>query len=264
MKTIFETKIDELPISIYLANEEMGMAAASAAAMIIQEATQNKGQANIIIATGNSQLTFLDALSKKDSIPWDRVNVFHMDEYVGIDADHPASFPRFLRQHIIDIVRPMNFYPITGQARDTEETCLQYERLLKENPADLCALGIGENGHLAFNDPPYANFDDPRWVRVVRLAELCKRQQVGEGHFKSIDEVPNEAISLTIPALLAAKRVLAIVPEGRKAEIVYQTLTGPVSPLCPASILRRAAHAHLYLDADSGAKILLSGNLEKG
>jgi glucosamine-6-phosphate deaminase len=256
METILETKKDDLPISIYRTNEEMGLAAADAAARMIQEATQNQGQANMIIATGNSQLTFLTALRKKEGIPWDRVNVFHMDEYVGIDANHPASFPRFLRQHIIEFVRPKNFYPISGQSRDPQETCLQYERLLKENPADLCALGIGENGHLAFNDPPFARFDDPQWVRVVQLAESCKRQQVGEGHFKSIDEVPDEAISLTIPALLAAKKVLAIVPEARKAEIVYQVLTGPVSPLCPASILRRAAHAHLYLDADSGAKFL--------
>lgn len=256
MKTIFETKKDDLPVSIYRTNEEMGMAAADAAVSIIRDAIQKKGQANIIIATGNSQLTFLNALSKKDGLAWDRVNVFHMDEYVGISPDHPASFPKFLHQHIIDIVKPKKFYGISGGAEDPEGTCLQYEQLLKQNSADLCALGIGENGHLAFNDPPFARFDDPRWVHVVLLAESCKRQQVGEGHFKSIDEVPDKAISLTIPALLAAKQILAIVPEARKAEIVYQTLNGPVSPLCPASILRRTAHAHLYLDADSGARVL--------
>jgi len=255
MKAILITKKDDLPVSIYQTNQEMGMAAAEDAATVIKKAIQDNGHANIIIATGNSQLTFLAALSGRDDLDWPRINVFHMDEYVGIPADHPASFPLFLRRHIIDKVKPGNFYPIIGQTKDPQETCQLYEQKLRENPADLCALGIGENGHLAFNDPPLARFDEPKWVHVVRLTDSCKRQQVGEGHFKSIEDVPNEAISLSIPALLAAKHVLAIVPEPRKADIVAQTLTGPISPLCPASILRRTAHAHLYLDANSGAKI---------
>jgi glucosamine-6-phosphate deaminase len=255
MGPIFETKIDDLPISIYPTNEAMGMAAAGEAATVMQAAIETRGQANIIIATGNSQLTFLEALSRKEGIDWSKVNVLHMDEYVGLAADHPASFPLFLHRHIIDIVKPKNFYPIVGGTKDAQETCARYERLLRENPADLCALGIGENGHLAFNDPPLARFDEPKWVHVVTLADSCKRQQVGEGHFPTLADVPDQAISLTIPALLAAGRVLAIVPEARKAEIVHQTLNGPVNPLCPASILRRAAHAHLYLDADSGARV---------
>ncbi len=255
MKASFETKKDDLPVSIYPTNKEMGMAAAEEAAAVIREAIQDNGHANIIIATGNSQLTFLEALSAREDVDWSHINVFHMDEYVGISADHPASFPLFLHRHIIDKVKPGNFYPIIGMTKDPEETCRRYEQILRENPADLCALGIGENGHLAFNDPPLARFDEPKWVHVVRLADSCKRQQVGEGHFKSIEDVPAEAISLSIPALLTAKRVLAIVPEGRKADIVAQTLTGPISPLCPASILRTTAHAHLYLDADSGARI---------
>lgn len=255
MKPILETKQDDLPISVYRTNQEMGTAAAEDAASVIRAAIEYQGWANIIIATGNSQLTFLEALSHKKGIDWSKVNVFHMDEYVGLAPNHPASFPLFLRRHLIDIVRPKNFFPIVGQARDPWKTSAQYEKLLHEHPADLCALGIGENGHLAFNDPPLARFDETKWVHVVKLANSCKRQQVGEGHFKSIAEVPDEAISLTIPALLAAKWVLAIVPEARKAEIVYQTLNGPVSPLCPASILRQAPHAHLYLDADSGARI---------
>jgi len=256
MKAIFEMKKDDLPVSIYQTNLEMGTAAAEEAAGVIRKATQDNGHANIIIATGNSQLTFLEALSSREDVDWPLVNIFHMDEYVGIPADHPASFPLFLHRHIIDKVKPGNFYPIIGQTKDPQETCRLYEKLLRENPVDLCALGIGENGHLAFNDPPLARFDEPKWVHVVRLVDSCKRQQVGEGHFKSIEDVPAEAISLTIPALLAAKRVLAIVPEGRKADIIAQALTGAVSPLCPASILRQTAHAHLYLDANSGAKIL--------
>ena len=256
MKPIFETKKNGLPISIYQTNKDMGLAAAEEAREVIRKAIEAQGHANIIIATGNSQLTFLEALSELDGIDWAKVNIFHMDEYVGIDPNHPASFHKFLHEHFIDIVKPRNFFPVPGEAENIEEACNEYEKLLRENPADLCVLGIGENGHLAFNDPPLARFDDPRWVKVVQLTEPCKSQQVGEGHFKSIDEVPKAAITLTIPALLAAKRVLAIVPEARKAEIVYQTLTGPINPLCPASILRQTRHTHLYLDANSGARVL--------
>lgn len=257
MEPIFETQKDMLLVSIYPMNKAMGMAAAQEAADVMRKAIQDQGHANIIIATGNSQLSFLEELSTRDDVDWSRINVFHMDEYVGIPADHPASFPLFLHRHIIDKVKPKNFYPIVGQTKDPEETCRQYEQLLRENPADLCALGIGENGHLAFNDPPLARFDEPKWVHIVRLADSCKRQQVGEGHFKSIEDVPAEAISLTIPALLAAKHILAIVPEGRKADIVDQTLRHTISPLVPASILRQTAHAHLYLDVDSGAKVMV-------
>lgn len=257
MEPIFETQKDMLLVSIYPTNKAMGMAAAQEAAHVMRKAIQDQGHANIIIATGNSQLSFLEALSTRDDVDWSRINVFHMDEYVGIPADHPASFPLFLHRHIIDKVKPKNFYPIVGQTKDPEETCRQYEQLLRENPADLCALGIGENGHLAFNDPPLARFDEPKWVHIVRLADSCKRQQVGEGHFKSIEDVPAEAISLSIPALLAAKHILAIVPEGRKADIVDQTLRGTISPLVPASILRQTTHAHLYLDVDSGAKVMV-------
>jgi glucosamine-6-phosphate deaminase len=257
MKPIFKTKVDNLPVSVYPTNKEMGMAAAEEAAAVIKKAIQSNGHANIIIATGNSQLTFLVAVGERGDVDWSRINVFHMDEYVGIAEDHPASFPLFLRRHIIDRVKPRNFYPIIGQTKNPEEICRQYEQLLRENLADLCALGIGENGHLAFNDPPFARFDEPKWVHIVKLADSCKRQQVDEGHFNSIEDVPSEAISLSIPALLAAKRVLAIVPEGRKADIVAQTLNGSISPLVPASVLRQAGHAHLYLDSDSGAKILV-------
>ncbi len=256
MNPIFETKKDLLFVSIYPTNKEMGIAAAEEAADVMRKAIQDRGHANIIIATGNSQLSFLEALSSREDVDWARINVFHMDEYVGIPADHPASFPLFLHHHIIDKVKPKNFYPIVGQTNEPEATCRQYEQLLRDNPADFCALGIGENGHLAFNDPPLARFDEPKWVHVVRLADSCKRQQVGEGHFRSIEDVPAEAISLSIPALLAAKRVLAIVPERRKADIVDQALRGPISPLVPASILRQTAHAHLYLDVDSGVKVM--------
>ncbi|GAB4540821.1 MAG: glucosamine-6-phosphate deaminase [Anaerolineae bacterium] len=245
----------QLPVAIYRSNQELGQAAALDAREVIQRAIAGKGEANIILATGNSQLTFLNALRSFEDIDWSRVNVFHMDEYVGIDPTHRASFPLFLRQHFISFVHPRSFHPIPSQPEDLEKACRDYEALLRKYPADLVALGWGENGHLAFNDPPYADFDDPVWVKVVRLAEASRRQQVGEGHFDSLDEVPTHAITLTIPALLAARVVLCIVPEARKAEAVRACLTEPVSEERPGSILRQVNHARLYLDQDSASQL---------
>jgi glucosamine-6-phosphate deaminase len=256
---LHETKLADLHISVYRTNEELGAAAAEEAAQVVRRAVEDKGSANIVVATGNSQLTFLAALRaalpQELAIPWQRVNVFHMDEYVGLPPGHPASFPRFLQRHLLDYIAPQAFYPVPGQAQDPEKACREYETLLRAHPADLCALGFGENGHLAFNDPPFADFHDPVWVKVVKLAEASRRQQVGEGHFASLDEVPTHAITLTIPALLSARQVLAIVPEARKAEAVQRALYGPISEECPASILRQTPHAHLFLDADSAARI---------
>jgi len=246
---------DDLRTSIYASNGAMGEAAADDAQNIIGAAIKARGQANVILATGNSQLTFLHALRSLPGIDWAKVNVFHMDEYVGIDPKHPASFPLFLRQHILNTVKPGAFYPVPGQAADVEAACREYEALLKAHPTDLCAMGIGENGHIAFNDPPYADFADPVWVKIVKLDERSRRQQVGEGHFPNLAAVPTHAITLTIPALLAAKRILCIVPEARKAEAVEHALLGPITEDCPASILRHAGHAHLLLDQESAARL---------
>ncbi len=249
---IHETTVDQLPVRVYPSNEAMGQAAAASAAAVIQQAIAQRGAANVILATGNSQLTFLRSLREMEDIEWRHVRVFHMDEYVGLDPRHPASFPLFLRRHFLDYVDVGAFFPVAAPAEDTEAACRAYESLLRHHPADLCACGIGENGHLAFNDPPYADFDDPLWVKVVRLDERSRRQQVGEGHFASLDEVPTHAVTLTIPALLAAGTMLCIVPEARKAEAVQAALRGPVTEDCPASILRTQGHARLYLDPDSG------------
>lgn len=248
------TVYDQLPAAVYDSNEDMGLAAALEAREIIKQAIADKGEANIILATGNSQLTFLRALRDMEGIEWSKVNVFHMDEYVGIDPSHKASFPGFLRHHILDAVQPRAFYPVPGQAEDLEMACREYEALLREYPADLVALGWGENGHVAFNDPP-ACFDDPVWLKVVDLSEASLKQQVGEGHFASLEEVPRQAITLTVPALLAAKAMLCIVPEARKAEAVRACLKEPVSADRPGSILRQVAHARLYLDRDSASKL---------
>ena len=244
---------DQLPVTIYNHNAALGQAAALAARQIIQTAIAERGAAYIIIATGNSQLTFLHALRDLDGIDWSKVAVFHMDEYVGIDPTHPASFPLFLRQHILDAVKPGVFYPVPSQVDDLDQACRDYEALLRAHPLDMVAMGWGENGHIAFNDPPYADFDDPVWVKVVALAEASRRQQVGEGHFATIDDVPTHAITLTIPALLAPRHILCIVPEARKAEAVRACLTQPVSEDRPGSILRTVDHAQLYLDTDSAA-----------
>jgi glucosamine-6-phosphate deaminase len=242
-------------VSVYTTNEALGAAAADEAAQIIRDAVAARGVANIIIATGNSQLTFLTALRSLPGVPWGDVKVFHMDEYVNLPPGHPASFPAFLHRHLLDHVQVKQFFPVPGVSGDAETACREYEALLRSHPADLCALGIGENGHLAFNDPPYADFDDPFWVKVVKLDERSQRQQVGEGHFRGLDEVPTHAITVTIPGLLQAKRVLAIVPEARKADAVAQSLLGPITEDCPGSILRKTPHAHLFLDTEASAKL---------
>jgi glucosamine-6-phosphate deaminase len=238
---------------VYQSNQELGVAAALMARAILAEAMAARGEANVILATGNSQLTFLPALRDLPGIEWSRVRVFHMDEYLGLDTGHPASFPRFLREHILDAVQPGHFHPVPGQPDDVAQACREYEQLLREYPADLVALGWGENGHVAFNDPPFALFDDPVWVKVVALDETSRRQQVGEGHFASLAEAPTHAITLTVPALLAPRRILAIVPEARKAAAVRACLLEPISETHPGSVLRTVDHAQLLLDVDSAA-----------
>ncbi|MEN6622322.1 MAG: 6-phosphogluconolactonase, partial [Smithella sp.] len=189
MKPIFEDKWGELPVQVYETNEEIGMAAASEAREIINKAISEKGVANIIVATGNSQLTFLQALRELDQIDWGKVRVFHMDEYINLPEGHTASFPYFLHKHFLDYLQVGAFYPVPGNPKTLREDMFAYEKLLMDNPADLCALGIGENGHIAFNDPPFADFDDPLFIKKVRLDDKSRRQQVGEGHFSSIEEV---------------------------------------------------------------------------
>jgi glucosamine-6-phosphate deaminase len=248
-------KVECLPIRIFQSEETLGGAAAADAAAIVRKAITDRGEANLILATGNSQLAFLRALRREAGIDWGKTRIFHMDEYVGIDPGHRASFPRFLREHFLNHVDVGSFRPISGDPERVEQTCREYEAELRRHPADLVALGWGENGHLAFNDPPYADFDDPVWAKVVELDEVSRRQQVGEGHFDALAEVPRQAITLTIPALLAAAQVLCIVPEARKAKAVQACLKEPISEDRPGSVLRRQENATLYLDPDSAARL---------
>jgi glucosamine-6-phosphate deaminase len=247
-------RIGEMTVAVFESNAALGQAAAVDFAAILRREVSAHGEVAVIFATGNSQLTFLQALRGVSELPWEHVTAFHMDEYIGITQDHPASFRRFIREKISEPFQPRATYGINGDAADIEEELAHYAALLNAHQPAVSVLGIGENGHLAFNDPP-ADFHTPETIHVVTLDETCRRQQVGEGHFPAIDLVPKRAISLTIPALLKAKHILALVPEARKANAVQAALEGPVTENCPASILRTQKHVKLYLDRDSAAKI---------
>ncbi|HKS35630.1 MAG TPA: glucosamine-6-phosphate deaminase, partial [Verrucomicrobiae bacterium] len=205
------------------------------------------------LATGNSQLKFLEQLIELGGVNWSKVILFHMDEYLGIAADHPASFRRYMRERVAARLKPRKFHYLEGDALEPIKECERYTQLLRAQPIDLCCLGIGENGHLAFNDPPVASFDDSRWVKMVKLDDACKQQQVGEGHFPGLESVPPYALTLTIPALCSANRMVCIVPEKRKAQAVKDALHGPISTVCPASFLRKQPQCTLFLEAESAS-----------
>jgi glucosamine-6-phosphate deaminase len=246
----------EMDVVVYDSEEHAGEAAARDLAGILELAVASQGEASVILATGNSQDAFVAALVTIDTIDWSKVSVFHMDEYLGISSDHPASFRRWMRDRLVDVVHPAAFYGLDGDAADVDAEMARYAQLLEEHQPVACVLGIGENGHLAFNDPP-ADFNTDRMLRIITLADASRRQQVSEGHFETIEDVPAEAITLTVPALLRPAHVLAVVPESRKATAVRAALEGPVTPDLPASLLRTLPHVKLYLDRESSA--LLDG-----
>ena len=236
----------------------MARAAADRAAALMRAAVQERGVAHVMFATGNSQLAFVETLvTATADVPWGDTIVFHMDEYVGTGPDHPAGFQRWIRERIVEPAAPRAAYYVDGQG-DAADACSRYADLLSRHPLDLCCLGIGENGHLAFNDPGVADFSDPLDVKVVELDAACRQQQVNEGHFPDLAAVPSHAITVTVPALLRASQVIAVVPEARKAEPVRAALTGPLSVACPASILRSSPHATIYLEPES-ARLLRPG-----
>lgn len=250
-----ELTVEALTVRVYATPADLASAAADLAAATLEAAIAAQGAARLMLATGNSQLAFLDALVTRPGVDWSAVSAFHLDEYVGLSPDHPASFQRYMRERVAARLPVRTFHYIDGAATDPDAEARRYAELLAAAPLDLACVGIGDNGHLAFNDPPAADFDDPLAVKVVALDDDCKRQQVGEGHFVSLDAVPPQAITVTMSTLLAARAVLAIAPGSRKVAPVARSLHGPVSTACPASILRRAAHAVLLLDADSAAGI---------
>jgi len=216
-----------------------------------------KDEVAAIFASATSQLQFLADLTVAEGIDWPRVTLFHMDEYLGLSAEHPASFRRFMRAQMERRLPLKAFHYLAGDAPEPLAEGRRYTELLVKYPPDFCCLGIGENGHIAFNDPPVADFEDPLTVKVVELDLRCRQQQVGEGCFPSLEQVPRRAYTLTVPALCRPRRLFCIVPDERKAEAVRDTLRGPVSPACPASILRRHPDATLFLDA-AAASLLAS------
>ena len=244
---------DELSVRIFSDVNSLAPAAASDAAAAIEAAISDRGEANVMLATGNSQLVFLAALVEHREVDWSRVTAFHMDEYVDLSPTHTASFQRYMREKVAATIPVKEFHYLTGNTSDPRVEAGRYAALLRAHPLDLCCCGIGENGHLAFNDPPVADFADPADVKIVALEPASRRQQVAEGHFATVDDVPTHAITVTIPALLRARRVLAIVPEARKAVPVRDALLGPITTACPASFLRRQPNATLYLDAESAS-----------
>lgn len=246
--------VDNLKVSIYQETKSMGMAAADFTAETLNKTIEEKGFANLILATGASQFSMLEAL-KEHEIDWKKITVFHLDEYKGISDQHPASFRKYLKDRILNEVAPKKIYFLNGDAADLEKEMNDYAEQLKKHPIDIACIGIGENGHIAFNDPPVADFKDSKLVKLVVLDEDCRKQQLGEGWFPTIDDVPKEALSLTIPAIMNSKIISCVVPDERKSQAVYNALYAEINTNCPATILRTHTHTRLFLDYASASKI---------
>jgi glucosamine-6-phosphate deaminase len=256
---IAEFRADSLRVVVFENRAQAGRAAAEDVARAIVARQAEAGEARVVFAAAPSQDEFLAGLIAAKGIDWSRLVAFHMDEYLGIAADHPASFRRYLQEHLFRLagLPADRLRLIPGEEVERPlRTCLAYEDLLRAEPPDVVCAGIGENGHLAFNDPPVADFLDPVGVKVVRLDEPCRAQQVHDGCFAGLADIPTHAYTLTVPMLLSAPVVSVVVPGPRKAEAVLATLRGPISESCPASALRRHPGATLYLDRDSARLVL--------
>lgn len=251
---IKEFKKEKLVVKVFENNKELGKEAANSVAKKLNDTIAEKGKANLILATGASQFQFLEHLQKL-KIDWKKITLFHLDEYKGMPVTHPASFRKYLKERILEKVQPKQVYYLEGDADDVDEAVIRYENLMKNHPVDVACIGIGENGHIAFNDPPVADFNDPKLVKIVELDEACRRQQLGEGWFPTFDDVPTHALSLTIPAIMSCKHISCVVPDERKAEAVFNTINAEISTACPATILRTHNDTILYLDKNSASKL---------
>ncbi len=234
---------------------DMGKLAAADCAEMLRALLTVKDTVSMIFAAAPSQNETLAALMEEPGIDWTRVIAFHMDEYVGLANDHPQSFGTYLREHVFAKLPFKEIHYIHGDAADPAEECARYGKLLSDNPVDIVCLGIGENGHIAFNDPGVADFNDPAPVKLAELDDVCRMQQVHDGCFPTMDDVPTHAFTLTIPSLTRAKHLFCSVPAATKAEAVYRTCFEEISENCPATIMRKHPHAVLYCDGDSGAKL---------
>ena len=247
-------KVVNLSVRIFDERKEMGKAAAEDAAKRINAIIAEKGEANLVFAAAPSQDDVLEYLLKQD-IDWTKVRGFHQDEYVGIDASEPAGFGNFLRRAIFDKVPFKELHYLLCAKDEAEAKCESYTELLKKYPIDLIFLGIGENGHLAFNDPAVADFNDPKMVKIVELDDVCRQQQVNDGCFPNLDAVPKNAMTMTMSLIMSIPQAICVVPTIRKADAVHNAIYGEVTTACPASILRNHPSATLYLDADSASKL---------
>ncbi len=244
---------DKLKVKIFENRALMGKDAATDIKNRIKDLLSRKSEINVIFAAAPSQNDVLKALTEDKEIEWNRINAYHMDEYIGLDKNAPQGFGNFLKRHIFGLVPLKSVNYIDISAENPEREAGRYGKLLSENPADIVIMGIGENGHIAFNDPPVADFHDQKLVKPVKLDEICRRQQVHDGCFENINAVPTHAMTLTVPALVAAPYLFCIVPAKTKARAVYETINGKVDEHCPASILRTKENAVLYLDSDSAS-----------
>jgi glucosamine-6-phosphate deaminase len=247
-----ESKLD---VRIYETRKSMGAAAAEKFAKEVNELLKTKDEINIIFAAAPSQNEFLESLDD-ENLDWSRINAFHMDEYIGLSASATQGFGNFLRHRLFDRFNFKSVHYLDGNAANIEEECKRYSHLLDRYAVDIVCMGIGENGHLAFNDPPVANFTDANAVKVVKLDEVCRKQQVNDGCFVTLNEVPKMALTLTIPALLRANYIGCVVPGPTKAQAVAHTLHHEISTAHPSTILRTHSNAVLFLDRDS-SKLLM-------
>lgn len=250
-----ELNKDFLNIKIYDSRAKLGIAAANDAAAYINKLLETQEETNILFAAAPSQNEFLLALIQHQ-IPWERINAFHMDEYIGLKREDPQRFGNYLEKYVIGKVRMKSAYYLFNEVISPEDACTAYSKKLDNHPLDIIFMGIGENGHIAFNDPHVALFDDPEQVKIVSLDEACRKQQVHDGCFGNIEDVPQKAITLTIPAMMKAKRIFCIVPAASKANAIAATVNGEISHACPASILRKHRATTLYCDSDSAKHIL--------
>jgi glucosamine-6-phosphate deaminase len=238
-------------VRVFEDKRSLGRVAADQASSALRRAIRDRGCARIIVATGTSQLDFLEALTNAENIDWQRVEMFHLDEYVGLPITHPASFRKYLLERLISKTGITKYHLLDGNG-DLSEIVRRVGAAVRSAPVDIAFAGIGENGHLAFNDPP-ADFQTEDPYLVVNLDEACRRQQVGEAWFADISEVPRQAISMTVRQILKAKEIIAVVPDARKAQAVKLCLEGEINPMAPASILRTHPAATLYLDRESAS-----------
>ena len=248
-------KAGNLKLEVHPSKQAAGAAAAHAAAAELRRLDSLGDSIGVIFATGASQFDTLDALTSIPGLPWGKVQGFHMDEYIGLDAHHPASFRRYLRERLTRRVTMRDFYEMDGNAADIDLFGRDYIRKLDLANPKLCLLGIGENGHLAFNDPGVADFNDPQAIKVVTLDDACRRQQVAEGWFANLGVVPEQALTLTIPTLFRVPKLIASVPVLRKAQVVRRTLEEPISTNCPSTLLRTHDDVTIYLDVDSASEL---------